>query len=75
MFPEICSDKDIASIIDEAILMSEFRHPHVLALLGVTIDQELGLPILIMPFMPNGDLNSYLRKFRYDPEFVDKVQL
>ena len=52
--------------------MSEFNHPHVLTLMGVAIDKEFGLPILVMPYMPNGDLNSYLRLFRYDPDFFDK---
>ena len=72
---EICTTDDVESIIDEANLMSEFNHPHVLRLVGVTIDKEFGLPILVMPFMPNGDLNSYLRRFRYDSDFIDKVIL
>ena len=70
---EFCTNDDVASIIDEAVLMSEFNHPHVLTLTGVAIDKEFGLPILVMPFMPNGDLNSYLRRFRYDPDFFDQV--
>ena len=72
---EICTNDDVASITDEANLMSEFNPPYVLRLIGVTFDKEFGLPILVMPFMPNGDLNSYLRRFRYDSDFTDKMIL
>ncbi len=70
---EVCTNEDIASIIDEAVIMADFRHAHVLALTGVAVDDDLGLPILVMPYMTHGDLNSYLRRFRYDPELDEQV--
>ncbi len=48
--------------------MSELHHPHVLGLLGVTTGGalQLGLPLLVLPFMEHGDLQSYLRRFRFE---------
>ena len=40
--------------------MKEFQHENVLTLIGVCFDNE-GLPIVILPFMSNGDVLSYLR--------------
>lgn len=43
--------------------MLQFDHPHVLALIGVCVDGGTA-PYIVMPFMSNGSLLSYLRKFR-----------
>ena len=43
--------------------MAKFDHPHVLNLLGISFDMNK-TPFLIMPFMANGSLLSYLRKNR-----------
>ena len=43
--------------------MKSFRHPNVLNLLGVCIDAGVA-PYLVMPYMLNGSLLSYLRKER-----------
>ena len=42
--------------------MSEFKHPHILQLLGVCLNAEQ--PIIVMEFMEGGDLLNYLRKNR-----------
>jgi serine/threonine protein kinase len=43
--------------------MYEFDHPNVLKLMGVCLDGGPA-PYIIMPFMENGSLLSYLRKER-----------
>ena len=43
--------------------MSEFDHPNVLTLIGVCLDGGPA-PLLVMPFMFNGSLLSYLKKKR-----------
>ena len=40
--------------------MLQFSHPNILALLGVvTVDEPV---LVIIPFMKNGDLQSFLSK-------------
>ena len=43
--------------------MKSFDHPNVLHLIGVCIDAGAA-PYLVMPYMLNGSLLSYLRKER-----------
>ena len=43
--------------------MLEFDHPNVLTLIGVCLDGG-HTPYLVMPFMFNGSLLSYLKKER-----------
>ena len=43
--------------------MKSFQHANVLNLIGVCIDAGVA-PYLIMPYMLNGSLLSYLRKER-----------
>ena len=43
--------------------MYQFDHPNVLKLRGVCLDGGPA-PYIVMPFMANGDLNSYLMKKR-----------
>ena len=50
-------------IMTESIKMRGFNHPHVLGLIGVCIDAGPA-PYIVMPFMANGSLLSYLRKER-----------
>ena len=45
--------------------MSTFDHPNVLGILGVCLDGGPA-PFIVMPFMFNGSLLSYLKKNRDD---------
>ncbi len=51
--------------------MYKFDHPNVLKLLGVCLDGGPA-PYIIMPYMENGSLDTYLKKerenFLLDPE-------
>ena len=45
--------------------MAKFDHPNVMKLLGVSISKGRTL-LVVMPFMAQGSLLSYLRKNRAD---------
>ena len=44
--------------------MKAFVHPHVMGILGICLVEQA--PYIVMPFMANGSLHSYLRKHRPD---------
>ena len=46
---------------DEILKMKQFDHPNVMTLIGVCVSIGGG-PAIIMPYMENGSLLSYLRK-------------
>ena len=43
--------------------MAHLDHPNVLCMIGVCVDAGPA-PYLVMPFMANGSLNSYIKKHR-----------
>ena len=49
--------------MEESVKMKQFNHPNVMNLIGVCIDGGPA-PYIVMPFMANGSLLSYLRKER-----------
>ena len=49
--------------MSESIKMKRFDHPNVISLIGVCVDAGPA-PYIIMPFMGNGSLLSYLKKHR-----------
>ena len=53
----------IKDMLKECSKMSIFNHPNVLTLRGVCLDGGPS-PFIIMPFMNNGSLLSYLKKNR-----------
>lgn len=50
---------DNKAFLEEGLMMRDFEHDNVLALIGVTFDSS-GLPMVITPFMLYGDLRSYI---------------
>ena len=63
--------ESIKSILRESILMKDFDHPNVLNVLGVGFNMDSGLPFVVLPFMVNGDLKTYLKKKRQNTATVD----
>ena len=55
-------------LVAESAIMKTFNYPNVLPLLGVCIDYD-GEDVLkiVMPFMANGDLRTYLKDSRVSP--------
>ena len=50
----------MTSFLEEGVVMKKFDHPHVLRLLGVGVGDK-DEPMVIIPYMSNGDLRSYVR--------------
>ena len=59
--------------------MKSFDHPHVMTLKGVCLDGG-PVPYIILPYMANSDLLSYLKKERHnlvikhDADSGDEIQ-
>ena len=49
----------------ESLRMKSFQHCNIMGLLGVCLDAGPA-PYLVLPFMTNGDLLSYLKTNRED---------
>ncbi|XP_011346152.2 proto-oncogene tyrosine-protein kinase ROS isoform X2 [Ooceraea biroi] len=62
MLRKDASSQEKTEFLQEARLMSHFRHKHVLRLLGVCLDTDP--PLLVLELMEAGDLLSYLRDSR-----------
>ncbi|XP_025828950.1 proto-oncogene tyrosine-protein kinase ROS isoform X3 [Agrilus planipennis] len=56
------SDSEKCEFLQEAQLMSHFKHEHILQLLGVCLDNDP--QFIIMELMEGGDLLTYLRSSR-----------
>lgn len=56
------SDQEKAEFLQEAQLMSNFKHKHILRMIGVCFD--LDALYIIMELMEGGDLLSFLRQSR-----------
>jgi serine/threonine protein kinase len=49
----------IEPFLHEAMLMRDFQHLNVLGIIGVSFDPD-GSPMVVLPFMANGDLRQYV---------------
>ena len=54
---------EIDKIVEESLKMRKFKHPHVMGLIGVCLDAGPA-PYIVMPYMANGSLLSYLKRER-----------
>ena len=73
LFVGFITVENIKSILRESILMKDFDHPNVLNVLGIGFNTDDGLPFVILPFMENGDLKTYLKKKRQKDATVDQL--
>ena len=55
---------DVKRLAEESQIMARFDHPNVMKLLGVSAIRRSKTLFVIMPFMAQGNLLSYLRKNR-----------
>ncbi|XP_038066372.1 plexin-B-like [Patiria miniata] len=53
--------KNVVKFLEEGLVMKTFDHVNVLGLLGLTFDADKH-PLVVIPFMANGDLKTYLVK-------------
>ncbi|XP_065188407.1 tyrosine-protein kinase RYK-like [Sycon ciliatum] len=59
----VSAQSDLYEFLEEAVVMKEFDHPNVVALMGVCIEGDQP-PMVCLEMMHNGDLRSYLRRSR-----------
>ena len=50
--------------IKECIIAKKFNHPNVLNLIGVSFLKGGAVPLMILPFMHNGDVKSFVKSKR-----------
>ncbi|XP_052009796.1 tyrosine-protein kinase receptor TYRO3-like [Xyrauchen texanus] len=77
---DINSSSDIEQCLKEAAYMKDFHHPNVIQLIGVSLQrraqQQLPVPMLILPFMKHGDLHTFLLMSRLkDKPFTISLQI
>lgn len=66
------TEQEKAEFLQEAQLMSNFKHEHILRLIGVCLDKDA--LYIIMELMQGGDLLSFLRQCRpSDVSMMNKV--
>ena len=54
--------------------MLDFDHPNVMRLIGVCFDTDDGLPLIVLPYMANGDLRSFLQTKRLRVTSVEDTE-
>ena len=57
---EVSSHEEIEEFVTKSALILNFDHPNVLGLLGICFAQDI-VPLIVLPYMENGDLQSFLR--------------
>ena len=59
-------DSKIEEFIKECIITKKFHHSNVLGLIGVSYNKEEGTdaPVMILPYMHNGDIKTFLKAKR-----------
>ena len=57
------SQQDVKNFTEEVELMKRFCHQNIVSLLGVSFHNE-GAPLMILEYMPYGDLQGFLEKQR-----------
>lgn len=63
----------VRKFYEEALLMKDFDHIHVLRLIGVVRGDD-SLPLVVLPFMQNGDLLTYIRCGENAPTVRDLME-
>ena len=59
------SATDLKQLVEESKIMTNFDHPNVMKMLCVAVTRQKSLYV-VMPYMSQGSLLSYLRKHRAD---------
>ena len=66
------SEEQLHGFLEESLIMKDFHHPHILGLLGVCFDAPDGSPYIVLPFMANGSVKTYLKERRVHPTNFDE---
>ena len=68
-FHTTCTDVTMVKakeFIQECITAKQFSHPNVLGLIGVSVITEEAIPLMVLPYMHNGDVRSFVKSKRGD---------
>ena len=60
----VASTSKTEQFIKECIMAKLFNHPNVLGLIGVSYIKGEAVPLMILPFMHNGDVKSFVKAKR-----------
>ena len=71
-FLGVFSKEQLHGFLEESLIMKDFHHPHILGLLGVCFDAPDGSPYIVLPFMANGSVKTYLKERRVHPTNFDE---
>ncbi|XP_054708065.1 hepatocyte growth factor receptor-like [Uloborus diversus] len=64
--------QDVDAFLQEGLMMKDFQHDNVLSLVGVCFfEGERRSPVVVIPYMHNGDLHSYIRDEGNTPTVKD----
>lgn len=63
---------ELNSFLQEALIMKDFHHPNVLTLIGICLNLD-AMPLVVLPFMPHGDLLTYIRDEKNQPTIKDLI--
>ena len=63
-YSDTCSEDIIQAFLEECASMKSFKHPNVLGLVGMCLNSPSGVPLMVLPFMANGNLKKYLQQAR-----------
>ena len=61
----------VEEFLKECVIAVKFDHPNVLQLIGVSIMKEETVPLMVMPYMQNGDVKSFVQSKRGNTIKVD----
>lgn len=73
IFADLTSYSSAREFIAECNIANRFDHPNVLSLIGVSIVPKDNIPLMVMPYMLNGDVKSYLKSQRGDSVDADQL--
>ena len=75
--PSLClsgefDQMEVDNFVEESLKMSQFKHVHVMGLIGVCLDAG-STPYIIMPYMANGSLLKWLKRERKNIVLLDET--
>ena len=65
------SFEDLETFLTEGTLMLDFKHGNVLSLVGV-VSEEGERPLVVLPYMENGDLCTFLKRDEIVRDFLPR---
>ena len=68
---DLLTEDEVKAFFAESLVMKDFSHAHILGLLGVCFDTPDSCPYIVMPFMTNGNMKSFLKSKRVHVIDVD----